>query len=194
MQYFLNQGDGSFLEASKEMGVVINQWTVCVGVGDVQQDGFPDIFVTSYGDWSMEHNPPCFQSENASARATCSPRLFEGFRSTLLVSNGDGTYRDASDERGVTERGRSLGVLVADLDDDRDLDCYMANDLQANFIYRNDGKGNFKEIGIRIGAATDGKGSGKVVWELHWGTTTTMQRSTSLLRILQTSYQPSMLG
>ena len=40
-----------------------------------------------------------------------------------------------------------LGVLASDLDNDGDVDVYVANDSNPNFLYRNNGKGNFSELG-----------------------------------------------
>jgi hypothetical protein len=45
-----------------------------------------------------------------------------------------------------------LGVLASDLDDDDDVDVYVANDSNPNFLYRNEGDGHFTEIGTWSGA------------------------------------------
>jgi hypothetical protein len=49
--------------------------------------------------------------------------------------------------------GKGLGVVAADLDQDGDLDYYVANDTTPNFLYRNDGHGHFQEIGLVSGTA-----------------------------------------
>ncbi|MFO0882930.1 MAG: VCBS repeat-containing protein [Pirellulales bacterium] len=42
---------------------------------------------------------------------------------------------------------KGLGVIASDLDNDGDVDIYVANDTTANFLYLNDGKGYFQELG-----------------------------------------------
>jgi enediyne biosynthesis protein E4 len=50
-----------------------------------------------------------------------------------------------------------LGVVIADIDDDRDLDIYVANDTDDNRLYVNDGTGRFDEQGMISGTAVDDK-------------------------------------
>src|SRR5258708_38351372 len=51
------------------------------------------------------------------------------------------------------EVDKGLGVLLADVDLDGDLDIYVANDTVPKFLYRNKGRGTFEEIGCQSGAA-----------------------------------------
>ena len=51
-----------------------------------------------------------------------------------------------------TAESYGLGVLASDLDNDGDIDVFVANDSNPNFLYRNDGKGKFTEIGTWSGA------------------------------------------
>ena len=51
-----------------------------------------------------------------------------------------------------------LGVLASDLDNDGDVDVYVANDSNPNFLYRNDGHGKFTEIGTWSGAGLERRG------------------------------------
>jgi hypothetical protein len=69
----------------------------------------------------------------------------------------DATFRDATAEAGLGDAGHyySFGVLAADLDGDLDLDLYVANDSNPNYLYQNDGSGRFQEVGLWSGAALD---------------------------------------
>ena len=49
--------------------------------------------------------------------------------------------------------GRCMGVTACDFDDDRDTDLFICNDVMENFLLRNDGRGNFKQIGFVAGIA-----------------------------------------
>jgi hypothetical protein len=50
-------------------------------------------------------------------------------------------------------------VVALDLDGDGDIDLYVSNDSNPNYLYRNDGKGHFEEIGLWSGAALDQNGA-----------------------------------
>jgi hypothetical protein len=66
----------------------------------------------------------------------------------------------ATREAGLEDVGRyySFGVAACDFDGDGDLDLYVANDSNPNYLYRNDGKGNFTEMGLWSGAALGASG------------------------------------
>ena len=55
--------------------------------------------------------------------------------------------------------GFGFSVRAADFDGDGDLDVYVANDSDPNYLYRNDGKGHFKEVGTWAGCALDENGA-----------------------------------
>ena len=90
------------------------------------------------------------------------PFGLRGGRDHFYRNNGDGTFRDATDEAGMTDTAESygLGVLASDLDNDGDVDVFVANDSNPNFLYRNDGDGTFTEIGAWSGAGLNGEGVG----------------------------------
>ena len=89
------------------------------------------------------------------------PFGFKGGRDHFYRNQGDGTFRDATDEVGMTDTAESygLGVLASDLDNDGDVDVFVANDSNPNFLYRNDGDGTFTEVGAWSGAGLNGNGS-----------------------------------
>jgi hypothetical protein len=57
-----------------------------------------------------------------------------------------------------TAESYGLGVLTSDLDLDGDVDVFVANDSNPNFLYRNDGGGRFTEVGAWSGAGVNGNG------------------------------------
>jgi len=74
---------------------------------------------------------------------------------------GDGTFKDVSGEAGLRKDGKGLGVIVVDIDDDRRLDIYVANDTVDNFLYLNrskKGKIVLEEVGLPAGVARDDRG------------------------------------
>jgi hypothetical protein len=87
------------------------------------------------------------------------PRYYRAVPDTLYRNNGDGTFTDVSDESGVSRHaGWGMGMVCGDYDNDGDSDVFIANDVWANFLFQNDGKGRFEEIGLMAGVAYDGNG------------------------------------
>jgi hypothetical protein len=82
------------------------------------------------------------------------PRRYKGAPSTLYRNRGDGTFEDVTRRAAVhSPAGKSLGVLVSDLDDDGWPDLVIANDMEPNLLYRNNRDGSFREIGVEAGVA-----------------------------------------
>jgi hypothetical protein len=83
-----------------------------------------------------------------------------GGKDRFFRNNGDGTFTDATEQAGMADVAESygLGVLASDLDEDGDVDVYVANDSNPNFLLRNEGDGTFTEIGSWSGAGLSGEG------------------------------------
>lgn len=158
LQFFRNQGDGTFIEAAAESQLTDKLWSSSAGWGDVNADGFLDLYVAHYVNWSFENNPKC-PGGGPDGRDVCPPRAFDALSDVLYLSNGDGSYTDATQKCGLVPGGKGLGVLLADFDHDSDTDIYVANDTTPNFLYQNDGMANFQEIGLASGTSMDDRGT-----------------------------------
>jgi hypothetical protein len=154
---FHNRGDGTFEEITTDAALTDKLWSSSAAWGDINGDGDPDLYVAHYANWSFENNPHC-PGPQPGQREVCPPREFDPLPDILYLSNGDGTFRDASQEVGLKPVGKGLGVLIADVDLDGDLDVYVGNDTVANLLYRNDG-GVFEEIGLVSGTAMGSRGT-----------------------------------
>jgi enediyne biosynthesis protein E4 len=157
LQLFRNQGDGTFEEAASASNLNDTLWSSTGAWGDINGDGLLDLYVAHYSNWSYEFDPPCIHPRT-NVRDVCSPREFKDLPDTFYVNSGDGTFEDATATVGLLKGGRGLGVLAADLDGDRDVEFFVANDEQPNYVYRND-NGVLAEVGVRSGAALDDSGS-----------------------------------
>jgi hypothetical protein len=161
---FHNLGDGTFQETAQAAGLTDTLWSSSAGWGDLNGDGVLDLFVAHYVNWSFENHPFCAGPQGGNQREVCPPKSFEGLPDILYFGLGDGTFRDGSQAAGIMPVGKpadvsmadcdkGLGVLLADVDLDGDLDIYVANDTVPKFLYRNRGDGTFDEVGGQSGAA-----------------------------------------
>jgi hypothetical protein len=86
--------------------------------------------------------------------------VFRGLPELLYVNQGDGTFVESGRPSGISEpAGKGLGVVAGDVDDDGRPDLFVANDLTPNLLFRNQGRGLFRETALPAGVAVaaDGK-------------------------------------
>ena len=155
---FHNQGDGTFLEIARQAKLDNSLWSTSAGWGDFNADGLLDLYVCNYVNWSFENHPHC-DGVDVGTTEICPPKQFDPLPDAIYYNNGDGTFRNASKEAGLRLDGKGLGVMLADVNLDGHLDIYVANDTTENFLYLNDGKGVFKEVGLLHSVALDNSGS-----------------------------------
>jgi hypothetical protein len=149
--------DGTFEDVTEKAGLQGAGYGMGVAVGDYDNDGFEDLYVTAYGGNKLYHN------------------------------NGDGTFTDVTEKAGVAGSGWSTSAAWVDLDADGRLDLVVLRYLQWDFddlwcgqrkegyraychpdafhaisplVYHNDGNGHFTEVSRQLGLAAPGKGLG----------------------------------
>ncbi|MGB0385231.1 MAG: ScyD/ScyE family protein [Ardenticatenaceae bacterium] len=127
-----NNGDGTFSEGAQVAGIDAPEWNSAAVVGDLDQDGWPDLFVAAYIDLNRQIPKP----------VGAFPGDYYGLPDRLYLNNGptsDGrvTFREVTQLAGLERQERGLGALLSDLDQDGDLDLYIANDGQPNRLYEN---------------------------------------------------------
>ena len=149
--------DGTFEDVAEKAGLQGSGYGMGVAVGDYDNDGFEDLYVTAYGGNKLYRN------------------------------NGDGTFTDVTEKAGVAGSGWSTSAAWVDLDNDGLLDLVVLRYVQwdfddiwcgerkqayraychpdifqpiASLVYHNDGNGHFTEISQKIGLAKPGKGLG----------------------------------
>jgi enediyne biosynthesis protein E4 len=149
---FRNNGNGTFADVTKSAGVGDPRWSTSAAWLDYDRDGHLDLFVCNYCDWSPVLNVTT--TDQAGFRHLVGPKVYNGAPSILYRSRGDGTFEDVTRKAGIrTPLGKSLGVLVCDLDDDGWPDLLVANDLEPNLLFRNQKDGTFREVGVEAGIA-----------------------------------------
>jgi hypothetical protein len=92
---FHNDHDGKFTDVTAKAGVANERWGFGVTVGDYDNDGWPDIYVSNFGKNRLYHN------------------------------NHDGTFTDVAEHAGVTLGGWSTGATWGDYDHDGLLDLFV---------------------------------------------------------------------
>jgi hypothetical protein len=129
-----NEGDGTFTEGAGDAGAAAVGWYAGAAVGDVDGDGWPDLFLAGYAN-------PDSPVEGATQGF---PNTVTGVRDLLYLNEGraDGgrvTFREVGMEAGleVASYEYGLGALFSDLEGDGDLDLYVANDTKPNRLYDN---------------------------------------------------------
>ena len=152
-----NCGDGSF-EIVTELAGVGNGSLVGGGVAffDKDSDGDLDLYVANYVKMNLaEHQMHIHKG----IPSYPSPLSYEPEMDTLFENNGDGTFSDVSLASGIhAVAGRGMGLVAFDYDLDGDVDVFVANDTQENFLFQNDGKGKFDEVALFAGVAYDSRG------------------------------------
>jgi len=157
---YLNNGNGTFTDTTDTAGLR-HKGLLASSAGwfDYNRDGYLDLLVLNYVDWSYEKETYCGRPEPG-YRAYCDPKNYSGISPTLYRSNRDGTFTDVTRETKLQNRdGKGLGMVLADFDDDGWTDVFIANDGVRNFYYRNTGKGTFEDLTYESGAglSDDGK-------------------------------------
>ena len=154
---FHQKPDGTFEDVTEKSGLKGVGYGMGVAVGDYDNDGYEDLYVTAYGGNRLYHN------------------------------NGNGTFVDVTEQAGVAGGGWSTGAAWVDLDNDGLLDLVVLRYMQWDFddiwcgerkegsrayctpdvfrpinplVYHNDGNGHFAEVSQKIGIAQAGKGLG----------------------------------
>ena len=154
---FHQKADGTFEDVTEKAGLQGFGYGMGVAVGDYDNDGYEDLYVTAYGGNRLYHN------------------------------NGDGTFTDVTEQAGVGGSGWSTSAAWVDLDNDGRLDLVVLRYVQWDFddvwcgehkegyraychpdsfkpitplVYHNDGNGHFTEIGQKIGLAIPAKALG----------------------------------
>ena len=149
--------DGTFEDVTARAGLKGVGYGMGVAVGDFDNDGFEDLYVTAYGGNRLYHN------------------------------NGDGTFTDVTEQSGTAGSEWSTSAAWIDLDNDGLLDLVVLRYVKWDFddvwcgehregyrsychpdlfpavtplVYHNDGKGHFTEVSQKTGISLPGKGLG----------------------------------
>jgi hypothetical protein len=169
-----------FVNVTKEAGLaegILGKhfWATSAAFADLDGDGYPDLYVCQYVNWSWANNPVCDGYTSDVKRDICPPKAFAAVphalyhnvpadpnnpargRKFLDVTRPAGIRIGRADEN----HGKGLGVVIVDVNGDGKPDIYVANDTVDNFLYLNrsrPGALSFEEVGAKAGVAGDDTG------------------------------------
>jgi hypothetical protein len=166
-----------FVDVTDKAGLKGITWASSAAFGDLDGDGYPELYICQYADWSWDNDEAC--QYDGKTDDVCPPKRFSGLRHKLFYNNGDGTFTDVSEtvpvlnaagdgkegkglHPGGKDASKGLGVLLIDVNGDGKPDIYVANDTVDKFLYINHstkGKLKFEEQALLAGVARDDRGS-----------------------------------
>lgn len=160
---FRNQGNGTFKNVAASAGIESPGWNTGAAFLDAEGDGDLDLFIAGYINNSVQEvleAKPTLDWKGVT-KVAVGPFGLAGAPDHFFLNDGKGRYTEATEQAGLTDQALAFGFAVraADFDADGDLDLYVANDSDANYLYRNEGDGTFKEVGLWSGCAMDSNGA-----------------------------------
>lgn len=158
---FRNDGKGRFIDVTKEAGVDNGgQWGTSAAWVDYDRDGQLDLAVGNFCKWTPKTDIHC--SVYQGKKSYCTPSVYDGVSARLYRNLGNGRFLDVTEKAGLINRpGKTWGVMILDFDDDGWPDIALANDMEPNCLFRNQGDGTFKESGLMSGFALSDNGTAK---------------------------------
>ena len=139
-------GKLEFVDISTKAGVDRPAHGFSALSADVNRDGLPDIYVTSYNRYGLV-------MPNSWSRAT------NGTPNLLFINQGDGTFAERAKAWGLADSRWSYAAQFGDLDADGQTDVYVANDFGENGFYINRGH-RFDDLAATKGLLDPGNGMG----------------------------------
>ena len=121
---FHNNHDGTFTDVAEKAGVTNDRWGEGVAVGDFDNDGWPDLYVTNFG------------------------------KNRLYRNNNDGTFTDVAEKAGVTLGNWSTGPTFGDYDGDGYLDLFVPGYIHYDIAVAPDSKSGactFRGVSVMCG-------------------------------------------
>ena len=158
---YYNNGDGTFTDITEKAGVGDKRWGTGCAFLDYNMDGYVDLYVVNYMIYSISNDRGW---ESRGVRIYCSPvdqidkSIFKSEPDILYRNNGDGTFTDVTKVAGISHRGLGLAVAVGDYDNDGDPDLHIANDMEPDLLYQNNGDGTFTDVTDLTGTGYDENG------------------------------------
>ena len=169
---YRNLGDGRFENVAARAGLESPGWNTGAAFFDADGDGWLDLYVAQYVDCTLESVLEAKRTLwwKGLEQVAFGPFGLKGAPDHFF-RNEKGRFVEATEAAGLKDLALGFGFAVraADFDDDGRPDLYVANDSDPNYLYRNEGNGRFKEIGVTSFSAFDGNGMAQASMGLAYG-------------------------
>ncbi|MCP3960064.1 MAG: CRTAC1 family protein [bacterium] len=155
-------GTFTFTDVSHETGTADDRWSVAAVFFDYDRDGWLDLYVGNYVDFSLAGHKACIGF--GATEDYCGPAAYPARPDRLLRNlgadrGGRVSFADVTTEAGLhRERAPALGAVSADFDGDGWPDLYVANDQADNLLWINGGDGTFSNEALLAGCAVSAEG------------------------------------
>lgn len=144
-------------------------WSTSCGWFDYDRDGDLDLLVCNYVDWTPAYDRAQNFTLKGGIRAYGRPQNFNGVNPLLYQNQGNGTFKDMTEQAGLrvfspgtgVPLAKSLGLNFYDFDEDGYLDIFITNDTVQNLLFRNQQDGTFSETAALAGVAFDMDGNAR---------------------------------
>lgn len=186
---YVNTGTGRFMETAHMSGLANTDWTWSLKFGDLDEDGWTDLYVTNgvYRDWTNsdlrgQSNAAKTTAERMELWLNSEQKKDENFAFRNL---GDCRFEPVGQEWGLGVKRVSSGAAFADLDGDGDLDIVVNNAKEVASVYRNNTSDSHRVV-IRLkGTKSNKHGIGATVSLTTADEDGTTQTQTRFLNLAQ---------
>jgi enediyne biosynthesis protein E4 len=156
---FRNKGDGTFEEVAAKAGVSAGGWSTGCAFLDADGDGDLDLYVARYvaAPWEEVAAPGRFLMWRGAVKVMLGPAGLPGAADLFFENQGNGTFKEMTEARGLADKTQAygFGVVATDFDGDGWTDLFVANDSNPDFLYRNLAGRGFESVGLAAGVAVN---------------------------------------
>jgi len=142
-----NEAGQSFSDITEKSGLHVPDWSTAATWADINKDGWPDLLIVAYLEWDSLPDPTCGDVAHK-IRDVCPPNKYPPARQRVFLNQQNGTFAELPHALDGAAKGKGLGLVATDLNDDGWIDFYIANDQVGNHLYLGGPRFPLPEVGV----------------------------------------------